>query len=132
MLSASMFHRVDFRLRTTILVVLALLFAQMALASYVCPTVASRERAAMEMTPGEPCEGMVQDQDQERPALCYQHCNGAPQVSDLVKLPVVSLPAIVHVVELPLLVFSAQTLGPAAQPQPPPAPVFFSTLRLRV
>lgn len=107
-LAVFMFRCATFRLRTTILVVLALLFAQMALASYVCPTVASGERAAMEMTPGEPCEGMVQDQDQERPALCYQHCNGAPQVSDLVKLPVVSLPAIVHVVVLPLLLASAQ------------------------
>lgn len=128
-LAVIMFRRAAFRLRTTVLVVLALLFAQMALASYVCPTAFSAEPAAMEMAPGESCEGMVQDE--ERPALCYQHCNGAPQVSDLVKLPVVSLPAIVHVVELPLRVFSAQTLGPAAQPQPPPAPVFFSTLRLR-
>lgn len=127
-----MFRRAAFRLRTTVLVVLALLFAQMALASYVCPTAASAEPAAMEMAPGESCEGMVQDEG--RPALCHQHCNGAPQVTDLVKLPVVSLPAIVHVVVLPLLLASAQALGPAAQaqPQPPPDPVFFSTLRLRV
>lgn len=129
-LTVFMFRCATFRLRTTILVVLALLFAQIALASYVCPTAFGAEPAAMEMAPGESCEGMVQDE--ERPALCHQHCNGAPQVTDLVKLPVVSPPAIVHVVVLPLLLASAQALGPAAQPQPPPDPVFFSTLRLRV
>lgn len=128
-----MFRLAARRVRTIMLVVLAVLFSQVALASHVCPSGAGSEPAMMEMAPGEPCEGMAQDQDQ--PMLCYQHCNGAPQASDLVKLPVVSLPAIIHVVVMPLAVASARTdrLAPEhADPQPPPGPVFLSTLRLRV
>lgn len=49
----------------------------------------------MEMAPGDPCEGMASDQDQ--PALCYQHCTIVPQSFDILKLPTVSLPAVVQV-----------------------------------
>lgn len=124
------------RSRTILLVVMAVLFSQLALASYVCPSGATRSSPVMmEMAPGEPCEGMAQGQDEQQPMLCYQHCNAAPQASELVKLPVVSLPAIIHILVMPLAVASAQTerLAPAhADPQPPPEPVFLSTLRLRV
>ena len=54
----------------------------------------------MEMAPGEPCEGMASDQDQ--PVLCLQHCTNAPQSFDAVKLPTVSLPAVVQVLLVPL------------------------------
>ncbi|WP_374664009.1 hypothetical protein [Ramlibacter sp.] len=128
-----MFRGSLLRLRTSVVVVLALLFSQLALAAYVCPTGADTQPTMMEMAPGEPCRGMAQDEDQ--PALCHQHCTGAPEATDLVKLPSLGLPAVVHVVAwvAPLEAASA-TLGraPLFQPQPPPEPLFLATLRLRV
>lgn len=124
------------RLATSFLVVLSLLFSQLALANYVCPTGTAGEPlpAVMEMAPGEPCEGMAADQDQ--PALCYQHCTDAPQSFDALKLPTVSLPAVVQVLLVPAAIDAAaqeahaRATGGAAQA--PPEPVFLSTLRLRV
>lgn len=123
------------RLTTSFLVVLSLLLSQLALASYVCPTGTSGEvHPVMEMAPGEPCEGMAADQDQ--PALCHQHCADAPQSFDAVKLPTVSLPAVVQVLVLPLAVDVAEqeehAYAGSSEAQPPPEPVFLSTLRLRV
>jgi hypothetical protein len=123
------------RLATALLVVLSLLFSQLALAAYVCATGASgqSEPMAMEMAPGEPCEGAASDSDQQ--ALCYQHCANAPQF-DAVKLPTLTLPAVVQVLLVPLAVHAAeqQARGYAAvrEAQPPPEPIFLSTLRLRV
>ena len=129
-----MFRNARRRIGITLVVVLSLLFSQLALASYVCPAASGDEAAVMEMAPGEPCQGMAQADAQ--PALCYQHCNGAPQASDAVKLPVLSLPAIVHVLVLPLVIDAAEqahaSLADRVPPQPPPEPVFLSTLRLRV
>ena len=122
------------RFSTAILVVLSLLFSQLALANYVCPTGMAGEQAVMEMAPGEPCEGMASDQDQ--PVLCLQHCTNAPQSFDAVKLPTVSLPAVVHVLVVPLAIDAAaqeaQAYAGQGDAQPPPEPVFLSTLRLRV
>ncbi len=128
-----MFRGSLLRLRTTLVVVLALLFSHLALAAYVCPTGADTQPAMMEMAPGEPCQGMVQDEDQ--PALCHQHCTGAPEATDLVKLPALGLPAVLHVVAwVAPLEAASVTLGRASPspPQPPPEPLFLSTLRLRV
>ena len=131
-----MSSRVRRRFGITFAVVLSLLFSQLALAAYVCPgTSAADEAAVMEMAPGEPCQGMAQA-DKRQPVLCYQHCSGAPQASDAVKLPVLSLPAIVHVLVLPLVIDDAAQAhalrADHAPPQPPPEPIFLSTLRLRV
>lgn len=128
-----MFRRATQRSRTILLVVLALLFSQLALAAYVCPAASGRGPAVMEMAPGEPCEGMADDQEQ--PVLCHQHCDAAPQACDPAKVPAASLPAVVHEVVLPLSFAVAQAQGAVAedtQAQPPPEPVFLSTLRLRV
>ena len=131
-----MVRRSTRRLATSFLVVLSLLFSQLALANYVCPTGDSgkSEPAVMEMAPGQPCEGMVSDQDQ--PALCLQHCTNAPQSLDAVKLPTVSLPAVVQVLLVPLVTDAAdqeaQVYATEGEAQPPPKPVFLSTLRLRV
>jgi hypothetical protein len=122
------------RLFTAFLVVLSLLFSQLALANYVCPTGTAGEEVIMEMAPGEPCEGMASDRDQ--PVLCYQHCTNAPQSFDAVKLPTVSLPAVVQVLLVPLAIDAAaqeaQAYAGQGEAQPPPEPVFLSTLRLRV
>jgi hypothetical protein len=130
-----MFRRAARRLRTAFLVVLSLLFAQLALATYVCPagSPAAAGPAVMRMASGEPCEGMASDE--ARPLLCHQHCANAPQSPDAVKLPAVSLPAVVQLLVLPpASAASGRQAGPAAkgEPPPPPEPVFLSTLRLRV
>jgi hypothetical protein len=129
-----MFRRAASRLGTTVLVVLALLFSQLALASYICAGATGDEPAAMEMANGEPCARMVAQADES--ALCHQHCADAPQSFDGVKLPSPSLPAVVQVVVLPLAlhVDARHTLATAdggLAPRPP-EPVFLSTLRLRV
>lgn len=124
------------RLATSFLVVLSLLFSQLALANYVCPTGDSAKSASamMEMAPGQPCEGMASDQDQQ--ALCHQHCTNAPQSFDAVKLPSVSLPTVVQVLLVPLVTDAAdqeaQAYANEGEAQPPPEPIFLSTLRLRV
>jgi hypothetical protein len=130
-----MFCRASRRFSTAFVVVLSLLFSQLALANYICPTGSAGEQPAMmEMAPGEPCEGM--GSDAEQPALCHQHCVNAAQSFDAIKLPTVSLPAVVQVLLVPLALDAAaqEAFGATSRvrPQPPPEPVFLSTLRLRV
>jgi hypothetical protein len=126
------------RLTTAFLVVLSLLFSQLALANYVCLSPQAGERVAMEMAPGQPCEGMDMgmQMDEDQPVLCHQHCVNAPQSADPVQVPVVSLPAVVHahVVEAVADIDATAWAGgaAAARPRPPPDPLFLSTLRLRV
>lgn len=114
--------------------VVALLFSQLALANYLCPTASPASESAMEMAPGEPCGGMASDES--LPVLCYQHCADAPQWLDTTKVVVPTLPAVVHVLELPSpLVFAegATHFCATSDSTPsPPEPVFLSTLRLRV
>lgn len=129
-----MFRRRLQRLATTAVVLLSLLFAQLALAGYACPTGTGGEQAAMEMAPGQPCEGM--DADGDQPALCHQHCADAAQSFDPVKVPTASLPAVVLVLIVPAVLdadeASAASSGLAGASRPPPDPIFLSTLRLRV
>ena len=129
------------RLSITFVVVLTLLFSQLALANYVCAPAASAqsEPMAMEIASDEPCEtmGMVAGtMDQQQPALCHQHCLNAPQSFDPVQVPVVSLPAVVHVLVVPLLLdggaAESVAFAQAGRERPPPDPLFLSTLRLRV
>jgi len=127
-----MFRRSTPRLTTVFFVVLSLLFSQLALASYVCPQQADPAAMAEMMATGAPCEGM----DQDLPGLCAEHSCGAAQSFEAVKLPTVSLPMVVQVLELPPVLDAVETTTvPAAartEGQPPPDPLFLSTLRLRV
>jgi hypothetical protein len=120
------------RLTTTFFVVLSLLFSQLALASYVCPGQQDAEAMAAMAEAGQPCDGM----DNAQPVLCHQHSADPAKTVEAVKLPVVGLPAIVQVIELPpaLGAEAAHALPPTAtsEAQPPPDPVFLSTRRLRV
>lgn len=127
-----MLRRSAHRLTTTLFVVLSLLFSQLALAQYVCPQQADAATMAEMMASGMPCEGM----DMDQPALCAEHSSSAPQSFEAVKVPAASLPMVVQVLELPLVLDAAQatTVPVVATPeaQPPPDPLFLSTLRLRV
>lgn len=127
-----MLRRYGFRLPATLFVVFSLLFSQLALAVYVCPQQSDAEAIAAMMEAGQPCEGM----DPEQPVLCHQHSADPAKTFEAVKLPAAAQPAVVQVLELPL-VLEAQ--APRAVPptatseaQPPPDPIFLSTLRLRV
>lgn len=120
------------RLTTTLLVVLSLLFSQLALAGYVCPQQAAPAAMTAMMEAGMPCDGM----DPQQPALCHQHAADPGKTFEAMKLPAASLPALVQVLVLPLapVADAARALPPAAAPEvrPPPDPLFLSTLRLRV
>ncbi|KQY80921.1 hypothetical protein [Pelomonas sp. Root1444] len=127
-----MLRRSTRRLTTAFFVVLSLLFSQLALANYVCPQQADPAAMAEMMAAGTPCVGM----DQDQPGLCAEHSSSAAQSFEAVKVPTVSLPMVVQVMELPLLLdaVEAATVPAAAttEAQPPPDPLFLSTLRLRV
>lgn len=121
-----------YRLTTTFFVVLSLLFSQLALAQYVCPQETDVEVMAAMMEAGRPCEGM----DQDQPVLCHQHAADPAKTFEAVKLPAAAQPAVVQVLELPLVldVGTARAVPPTATSEalPPPDPLFLSTLRLRV
>lgn len=127
-----MHRRPVHRLTATIVVVLSLLFSQLALANYVCPGQADAAAVAEMMAAGEPCEGM----DPAQPVLCHQHSAGAAQSFEAVKLPAASAPMVVQVLVLPLVLdaVEAEALPAASAPEarPPPDPLFLATLRLRV
>jgi hypothetical protein len=112
--------------------VLSLLLSQFALASYTCPGQADAAAMARMMASGQPCQGM----DDAQPILCHQHAGAPAQASDPVKLPVVSLPLVVQVVDLrrdtPAIDIATLPAASPARAHPPWAPVFLSTLRLRV
>jgi hypothetical protein len=120
------------RLLTAFLVVMALVFSQLAQAGYVCPQQAGSPAMAGMAASGLPCQGM----DPAQPALCHQHCADAAQAFEASTPFTAVLPAIVQVLELPLLLAVAVDCAVPAtaqwQAQPPPAPVFLATLRLRV
>ena len=124
--------RLVHRLTTTLLVVVSLLFSQMALASYVCPGQADAAAMARMMASGAPCTGM----DDLQPLLCHQYGTGTAQSFEVGKLPAASLPAVVQMLDMPLLLEGAEAvaLPVSATPEarPPPDPVYLSTLRLRV
>lgn len=127
-----MLRRRIHRLGTAFFVVLSLLFSQLALAAYVCPQQADAVAMAAMMEAGTPCEGM----DPQQPVLCHQHSADPGKTFEAAKLPAVSLPAVVQVLELPLLLDAdtalALTPAAAAEVRPPPDPLFLATLRLRV
>lgn len=127
-----MFRRSLHRLRTTLFVVLSLLVSQQALASYLCPAQPDAAAMAAMVEAGLPCSGM----DEVQPVLCHQHSADPAKTFEAVKLPAAVQPAVVQVLELPLVIEArASRAVPAAatsEAQPPPDPLFLSTLRLRV
>ena len=84
-----MFRNSRHRFFTVIFALTCLLFAQLALAGYVCPGSASKLSAA-----SMPCaESMDMTMDQEQPSLCHAHCQAGQQKADTYQVPVLaSLP----------------------------------------
>jgi len=121
------------RLTITLFVVFSLLFSQLALAQYACPQQARMGAMATMAASGPSCEGM----DAQQPSLCHQHAADPGKTCEAMKqLPDVSVPAVVQVIELPLVpedqgVRGVPPMGSSEVP-PPPEPLFLATLRLRV
>ena len=117
---------------TTFLMVLSLLFSQLALASYVCPSTSGVSAMAETMAAGEPCERM----DVAQPVLCHQFKVNAPQSVEQAKVATPTLPAIIQVLVVPAVLdvasTAALTVEARTEARPPPDPIFLSTLRLRV
>jgi hypothetical protein len=117
---------------------LALLLAQWALASYVCPvdTVASATAAAMTDMPG--CSGMVPAaaMDPDQPQLCRLHCDaglqpvnsgGTPDAP-----PAMSMgPALIAVLDTAAIAAMAAASPPSLAAGPPRgAPPIYLALRV--
>lgn len=127
-----MLKRRRHRLITALLMAVSLLFSQLALASYVCPGGMDATAMAAMADSDTPCEGM----DPAQPVLCHQHCADPAKNVEAVKLPVAAPPTVAQVLEWPAVSVADAALAfppaAAAQAQPPPEPIFLSTLRLRV
>jgi hypothetical protein len=127
-----MLTRARNRLMTTLFVVFALLFSQLASAAYACPAPSGATSMMGMMVSGAPCAGM----DQAKPALCHEHASASVTSFELIKAPVASLPAIVQVLVLPIVLDPEESvsapIATGADVRPPPDPLFLSTLRLRV
>ena len=119
--------------RAVVLVILSLLFSQLALAAYVCPGVATPTGMAERMAAGLPCEPGA---DEAQPVLCHQHAIDPSRLFEVAHAAAPSLPAVVHVLLIPVTpdMGEALELPPAstAEARPPPDPLFLATLRLRV
>ncbi|MGH8077965.1 MAG: hypothetical protein ACREPE_11660 [Lysobacter sp.] len=122
--------RARHRLRIALLVILCLLFQQLALAAYACPL----EQMPAEMTAmAEDCAEMGMEQVQDNPALCAKHC--APDLStaaDHAKLavPALALPPLefAPVLVTPVSHVAVQADTPIARSDPPPRLRFCSLL----
>ena len=77
------------RLFTVLFALCSLLFMQLAVARYVCPsTVTSGTEGGMVMANGMPCaESMPMAMDEAQPALCHAHCLADQQSLDKYELP---------------------------------------------
>src|SRR4051794_13630851 len=117
-----MFRNAARRLRITAVVVLSLLFSQLALASYVCPGEEDVAAMAQMMAAGVPCEGM----DPTLPVPCHQHFADAAQSSESAKLPALTAPAVLQVLLVPLQLEPVQVndrpRGNLSEARPPPDP----------
>jgi len=125
-------YRSRHRFLTALFTVVAMLFAQVALANYVCPGQAEVAMASEMAASGEPCEGM----DTAQPVLCHQQAASAAQSFEVLKVVSPSLPAVIQVLVVAPVVVTASAVGvlrlASTESKPPPDPLFLSTLRLRV
>ena len=78
-----------FRLISAMFLLINMLFMQWAVASYVCPALASKSSDITAMADaGMPCAGaMSADLDSTQPNLCQAHCQASQQTADKHELP---------------------------------------------
>ena len=122
------------RCLTALVVVLAVLASPLALARYLCQGQPDAVMMAAMAKAGVPCAGM----DQAEPALCQPQPDDSMAAFQALGLPAVPVPvlALLHVLQLPSVIepdgAEAIPVAATAEAQPPPDPLFLSTLRLRV
>jgi hypothetical protein len=112
------------RLTTVLFALVSLLFMQLAVAGYVCPTgVAAGAKSTMTMAhAGMPCaESMPTMMDDAQPGLCQAHCQQDHQSADTYTVPVLPvLPTVAHD-------FAQQTASSLTQGAPVQAPLLLRT-----
>jgi hypothetical protein len=123
-------RRLSQRCLTAWLLVASLLFSQLALASYVCPSLSAQERMSERMTAGMPCDG----DDTSTPVLCHQHATNASQSFEMAKVAGPSLPAPMRLLVLRSPRPGARRSGAVrgSTGASTARSVFLQTLRLRV
>lgn len=83
-----------FRLVTVLFALCTLLFAQGALAAYLCPGTARAAQAAEMAMAGMPCaQTMSQAMDEQQPGLCHAHCQAEQQSADNFQVPALATAA---------------------------------------
>lgn len=93
------------RLFTALVALVSLLFMQLAVAAYACPSAQHRtaEIAAM-VEAGMPCaETMSLGMDEEQPNLCQAHCQAGQQTADKYELPLLASASVIASVVAPFL-----------------------------
>ncbi len=81
------------RLFTVLVALVSLLFMQLAVAGYVCPSgmsgMAQSSKATVSVHAGMPCAGDMSatSMDDAQPALCHAHCQSDQQSADTYQLP---------------------------------------------
>lgn len=106
------------RLVTVLFALLSLLFMQMAVAGYACPSTGSKvAEAAVMADAGMPCAGaMSMDMDDEQPNLCHAHCQADSQSADKYQFP--SLVAVDALPTAPALQVALLSFVEAPAPAP--------------
>lgn len=89
------------RFFTALFALLSLLFMQLAVAGYACPSERSSQAAeiAAMAEAGMPCaETMSLSMDDEQPNLCRAHCQAGQQTADKYELPPLAAAVVTNVV----------------------------------
>jgi hypothetical protein len=122
------------RCLTAIVVALAVLASPLALARYLCQGQPDAVMMAAMAKAGLPCAGA----DQTEPVLCQPHPDDSMAAFQALRLPAGPVPvfALLHALQWPAAIEPAGAeaipVAATAEAQPPPDPLFLSTLRLRV
>ncbi|MBA2676142.1 hypothetical protein [Ramlibacter sp.] len=108
---------------TVLVAVAALLFGQLALASYACPGIAKAAEVEQMFRAAMPCaEEMSRAMDDEQhPGLCHAHCQAAQQSADSYQVPpLATLEQLGPVLTVAAATASGESPAPPARSTPPP------------
>ena len=127
----AMFLRSRHRFRIAFTVIVCLLFQQVAMAAYACPSEQSLSKVT---TMAQHCAGTGMDQAQVNPALCEKHCTPDRTLLADHVAPVVPALALPPILFAPMLSQSGSDVAllaaqvPVAASDPPPRLRFCSLL----